>query len=207
LPSSNSRVSVTLKMPRRASKARTWAVSKSLLSGVREVEDSTPRTAADPHRAVPIASAITVRRSDILPVTAEAEGDLVLVLTSVAPVKAATVRDLAQAATTDAAAVVVDALPVADAHHLAMEAVTTGSIATTATETTPKDVWKADKEKSAKEDRAHAAPKEQAAVHPVTSVTSVTSVNPVNPVNREIAAPARSRETARIALREAPLAA
>jgi len=50
LPSSNSRVSVTLKMPRRASKARTWAVSKSLLSGVREVEDSTPRTAADPHR-------------------------------------------------------------------------------------------------------------------------------------------------------------
>ena len=138
--------------------------------------------------------------------TAEAEGDLVLVLTSVAPVKAATVRDLAQAATTDAA-VVVDALPVADAHHLAMEAVTTGSIATTATETTPKDEWKADKEKSAKEDRAHAAPKEQAAVHPVTSVTSVTSVNPVNPVNREIAAPARSRETARIALREAPLAA
>lgn len=150
--------------------------------------DLAPRTAADHHRADPIASAITVRRLAILPGTAEAEGDLVLDLTSVALVKAVTGIDPAQAAIPDTAGV--DGLRGATAHHLdSIKVVTTG------TETTVRDARKVDREKSAKEDQARGAPNEQMDAHHVTSV------------NKEIVAPARFKGTVKIALREALLAA
>jgi hypothetical protein len=127
-----------------------------------------------------------VRRLAILPGTAEAEGDRALDLTSVALVKVVTGSDLAQAAIPDTAAgVAVDGLRGATAHLL----VTTG------TETTLRDALEVDIEKSAIEDRARAAPNGQTDGHHVTSV------------NKEIVAPTRLKETARIALREALLAA
>lgn len=130
-----------------------------------------------------------MRRLATLPGTAEAEGDLVLDLTSVALVKAGTGNDPAQAAIPDTAGVA-DGLRGATAHHRdSIKAVTTE------TETTVKDARKVDREKSAKDDRALAAPNERMDGHHVTSV------------NKEIVAPARLKGTAKIALREVLLAA
>merc|ERR1711957_808167 len=113
LLSLNLRVSVTLRMPKRPFRAETWTAWKLLLSGVKGVAASAPKTAVDHHRAVPIPNATTAKRSATLPVTAAPADGLVLAHTSVAPVTAAvmaaTVSVPAQAATpekTDTAEVV-----------------------------------------------------------------------------------------------------
>ena len=125
-----------------------------------------------------------MRRLAILPAIAEPEDDLVLDLTSVALVKAATGNDPAQAATTDTAGV--DGLLGATAHHL----VSIKGETTTGIETTLRDA-----QKSATEDRARVVLSERTDGHHVTSVT------------KEIVALARLKGTARIALREALLVA
>merc|ERR1711957_260476 len=70
LLSLNLRVNVTLRMPKRPFRAETWAAWKSLLSGVKGVAASAPKTAVDHHRAVPIQNVTTAKRSATLPATA-----------------------------------------------------------------------------------------------------------------------------------------
>lgn len=186
-------------MPKRPFRAGIWAAWKSLLSGVKEVADSTPRTAVDHPRAVPTANATTAKRLATLPATAAAEGDPVLALTSVVPVMAATVSAPAQAAIPDTTEVaeVAEGPPEATVPHPAsMRAVTTGE-----TETTVIDARKGKEREAAtaKEDRAQGAPNEEMVVPKGDHLATSGS--------KEIVAPVRPKGTVKIALREALRAA
>ena len=113
---------------------------------------------------VPIVSAITVRRSAILPGTAGAEDNLVLDLSSVALMKEGTVSDLAQAAIHGKAARVMNG------HHgeSVMKVVNTG------TETTLREARKLDRD-----GQAHAAPNAGYHVNSVTQEIEAEAPLPV----------------------------
>jgi len=206
LLSLNLRVSVTLRMPKRPFRAETWAAWKSLLSGVKGVAASAPKTAVDHHRAVPIPNATTAKRSATLPATAAPADGLVLAHTSVAPVTAAvmaaTVSVPAQAATpekTDTAEVIeVVGLPEATVPLLVLVM----KVDITEAETMVIDAREEKRDREVelnREDRAQEVPN--------VEMVGLREDHLGIRGSKENVAPVRSKETAKIAPREAPQAA
>ena len=223
----NLRVSVTLRMPKRPFRAETWAAWKSLLSGVKGVAASAPKTAVDHHRkyliylfmaafltyvflndlgAVPIPNATTAKRSATLPATAAPADGLVLAHTSVAPVTAAvmaaTVSVPAQAATpekTDTAEVIeVVGLPEATVPLLVLVM----KVDITEVETMVIDAREEKRDREVelnREDRAQEVPN--------VEMVGLREDHLGIRGSKENVAPVRSKETAKIAPREAPQAA